>query len=130
MNQFQGKTKWKRFFYSQAFAIVLAVILLISSRSVFDVYRKDESARSKEQASAENLAALKAKKAGLEYEIARLKSTRGMEEELRKKFQVAKPGEEVLVIVDKDAGKVADVESKDVPWYSLLWREFTALLSL
>ena len=129
MIQFQGKTKWRRFFYSQAFAIVLAGVLILSSGSVYDVYKKNESAKAKEQTSAENLAELKAKKAGLEYEIDRLKSARGKEEELRKKFQVSRPGEEVLVIIDKDADKATEIEQKDVPWYSLLWRETTALLS-
>lgn len=41
------------------------------------------------------------KKNNLEANIERLKTSVGQEEELRKKFQIKKPGEEVLVIVDQ-----------------------------
>lgn len=75
------------------------------------------------------LANLKNKQAGLEKEIARLETDRGVEEELRRRFQVVRPGEQVLVIVDKDNNKapVAVAKSKSAPEY--IWDELVSLIS-
>ena len=51
----------------------------------------------------ENLVASESRRLELDSEIKRLQSESGAEEEIRKNFNVGKPGEKILMIVDKEA---------------------------
>lgn len=129
MRDFQGRKKWHRIFRSDFFSFVLLVVVLLLLKSVWGVYKKDYMARINRQEAEIALANLKNKQAGLEKEIARLETDRGVEEELRRRFQVVRPGEQVLVIVDKDNNKapVAVAKSKSAPEY--IWDELVSLIS-
>ncbi|MBI3632417.1 MAG: hypothetical protein HY225_03140 [Candidatus Vogelbacteria bacterium] len=70
------------------------------ANSVYGIYKKDQVANINRIESERKLNILKDKEERLQTEIAKLKTSRGIEEELRSKFQVTKNGEEVLVVVD------------------------------
>ena len=55
--------------------------------------------------------------------MARMESESGQEGEIRKRFDVAKPGEKILVIVDKNSEdvKINDEENK-VGFFSRVWQ--------
>ncbi|MEI6296042.1 MAG: septum formation initiator family protein [bacterium] len=129
MRDLQGRNSWKRFFYSDIVAIVLLVILFFIARNVFDVYTKDTTAQKKLELAQLNLSALNDKKLALKDNVDKLKTDRGVEEELRRRFQVSKEGEQVLVIVDKNEGK-KEVEV-EVPktWLQDFWDKFLDIVS-
>ncbi len=84
-------------------AVFLLVITLLLTKSVYSIYKKNQVANINRMESQRKLDLLVEKEKRLQAEIAKLKTTRGIEEELRSKFQVTKEGEEVLVVVDDPA---------------------------
>lgn len=89
---------WTRF--SIIFLIVGGLLL---ARSVWNIYEKQATADTSRLAAVRRLRELEARKTELEKELSRLSTERGIEEELREKFPVAKEGENVVVIVDEPA---------------------------
>jgi cell division protein FtsB len=128
MRDFQGRRKWHRILRSDVFSFILLIATILLLKSVWGVYNKDSVARINMQEAEVTLANLQKKKAGLEKEIAKLNTERGVEEELRRRFQVVKPGEQVLMIVDKNENK-APVAMKEVGIVSSIWNKLLGLLS-
>lgn len=111
MKEYQRKKKIRRFLYSRlALCILLALILLIG-RATWSVYKKEQgSGQNLHRATAE-LAALEAREKNLTEKIRRLKTPEGVEAEIREQFQVAKPGERMVVVVeDKNPPKEEEVK--------------------
>ena len=71
----------------------------------------------------EELVKLETRNAELAAEAARLGSESGKEGEIRKRFDVAKPGEKILVIIDKNSEdvKINGEENKAVFFHNI-WR--------
>lgn len=91
---------WRRLFYSKFSILLLFIVFISIVFSTVGVYRKSREAAQKNDEVKSKLDKLRAKKDYFDSEVARLKTNAGIEEELRDKFQIAKPGEEVLIIVD------------------------------
>ena len=98
----QERRKIKKILHSNTALAILAVLFVILSISVIKMYSRNRIASAKYNEVRQQLEDLQARKAQLESDIARFKSGEGMDEEIRKKFNVAKPGEHILVIVDKN----------------------------
>lgn len=120
MRDFQGRRKWHRILRSDVFSFILLIATVFLLKSVWGVYKKDSVARINMEEAEVTLANLQKKKAGLEKEISKLNTERGVEEELRRRFQVVKPGEQVLVIVDKNQNKAPAVVAEKTFWQTLL----------
>ncbi|MFA5841983.1 MAG: septum formation initiator family protein [Candidatus Paceibacterota bacterium] len=100
MIEFQDKKKIRKILYSRPVLILGAAILMYLSFAAYSMYQKAaETGGNREMALLEQ-AALEAKQNQLEEQISRLKTTRGVEEEIRKKFRVVKGGESVIIVVD------------------------------
>ena len=83
-------------------AVGLIALIVFLSKPVWGVYQKERAVRAEERETREELETLLARKVFLEAEVARLSSGRGIEEEVRTKFPVSRPGEEVIVVVDEE----------------------------
>ena len=85
--------------------------------------QKSRMSAQKSQEIKEEMAKLEKRNAELAAEAARLESESGREEEIRKRFDVAKPGEKILVIVDKigEDVKINGAENKG-GFFSRFWR--------
>ena len=83
---------------------MLVVVILFTTHAVYGVYKKAQSAALYLAGSEKSLADMEKREKYFSKEIERLKSDQGVEEEIRKKFQVAREGEKVMVIMD-DEGK-------------------------
>lgn len=108
MQEFQERKKFKRIIFSKlALFILLAVFVFISTFTV-KVFLKSRKAGERKEEILEKLNQIEKQKSSLEENIKRLQSEAGVEEEIRKNLGMAKPGEEVLVIMDKkeDNGKI------------------------
>lgn len=89
--------------YSRLSVVILLVIIFFLGRAAFGAYQKYNLARVALSAALAKVAELEARKEFIGSEIERFKNERGIEGELRRKFDVAKPGEEVIVIIEPGA---------------------------
>ncbi|TSC62138.1 MAG: Uncharacterized protein G01um101448_579 [Parcubacteria group bacterium Gr01-1014_48] len=101
MLRFQEKKTFKRYLYSQVSLWILGIFILFVCNAVYGVYKKAQSANAFLAEAQKNLRAMQDQEKYFSAEIERLKSDQGIEEEIRSKFQVAKEGEKVVVIIDK-----------------------------
>ncbi len=123
MKEFQKKRKIRRALFSPAALTILALIFVFLLVSAAGVYRKSKMASSKSGEVKIKIERLKERKAELEEELNRLRSGFGREEELRKKFNLRKPGERVLIIADKDGKpKEKRPEANPPSFLSKVWR--------
>ena len=106
MREFQEKRKFKKIVYSVWLQAILGIIFLALVFSAVKVYKKSRISVQKFQEIKEERAGLEKRNAELAAEAARLESESGQEREIRKRFDVAKPGEKIIVIVDKTSEDV------------------------
>lgn len=100
MLDFYEKRKLRNILYSKAILSILGILILLLLYSVWGVYEKERETRVKKSQRVEILDELRGRETLLQNEVDRLSTERGIEEELRSKFEVAREGEEVIVIVD------------------------------
>ncbi len=99
MLEYQRKQQVRNILYSKASIVVLAILLAMFAKGAWGFYGKMEaSAEARDNASRE-LNNLTERKDNVNKEIMRLRTKEGMETEIRGKFNVAMPGEEVIILV-------------------------------
>lgn len=121
MFDFQEKRKLKQFLYSKVTLIILAIVVLLLLNSVWNVFLKERETNETRKKLEREFLELKERETLLREEIERLSAPRGVEEEIRSKFEVSKEGEDVMVIIDprrKDNANTDD--SKKGFWSRLL----------
>ena len=123
MREFQEKRKFKKLIYSGWLQIFLGIVLLALIFPAVKVYKKSRISADKAEEIKEEMAKLEKRNAELAAEAARLESESGREGEIRKRFDVAKPGEKIIVIVDKNSEdiKINGAENKG-GFFSRIWR--------
>ncbi len=109
---FHEKRKIKRLLYSKVTLIILALLVIWLSFNVFSMYKKERDTRLRRIEQREVLDELEGREASLKEEIERLSTERGIEQEVRSKFEVGKEGEEVVIIVDNPDDE--DVNKKEI----------------
>lgn len=110
---------------TQGVILCLALMAGWSAYVRFDIAMEMRDRRVQAELQAQ---ALQARKEALEKQVEYLSSERGIEAEMRRQFDVALPGEKVVVIVD-DKEKDSEVKplststklKEKVPWYQF-WR--------
>jgi len=100
MFDFYEKRKIKQKLYSWPFLIVLAAMSMFLIHGVWGVYEQERTTRINKNQRILYLEELKVREDSLDKEINRLNTDRGIEEEIRQKFEVAKDGERMIIIVD------------------------------
>ncbi|MBI3634573.1 MAG: hypothetical protein HY228_03090 [Candidatus Yonathbacteria bacterium] len=108
---FQERKKIRRILYSKITLAFLLIVLIFVSRGTWQIYGKAMRARAEKDKAAQELAEIEMHTAELVKNIERLKSERGIEEEIRHRFPVARAGEEVVVVVDENDKKSKDSET-------------------
>ena len=90
---------WRKMAYSWPAIVLLGVLLILLTRSTWQVYNKWSLSKAyRDRIVSKNLE-IQERKSRLENDLLRLQSEHGWEEEVRRTFQVAKPGEGVLILV-------------------------------
>jgi len=102
MKEFQEKNAVKRRIYSKASLAVLAVLLVLTIKGVYGVYAKERESKMEVERVSREHAALQNRYETIERGSDELKSESGIEAEIRGKFDVVKPGEGVIVVVQKN----------------------------
>lgn len=111
MSLLRRKIWWRAIIGSR---VTLAILLLLCTALAFSVYDRytieREMAKRRADTEAE-LQALKERQSTLQEKVEYLNDKRGIEAEIRQHFDVAREGEQVIILVDKDR----DEEKASVP---------------
>ncbi len=100
MLEFQERKKIRRIAYSRPVLVVLVIFLIIFANAAYGMYDKFVETGVNSDITLRERSDLKAKQIELESRLEQLKTDRGIEEEIRKKFRVVKDGEGVIIVVD------------------------------
>ena len=120
MRAYQRKKKIREVLYSRATLATLLFFTVLISKAAWDMYAKERESQRQLEAVEHELAALVARENLLRDNLARLTTPEGIEAEIRAQFQVAKPGEQMVVLVE---GRSAAPEEK-VPVQSFMSKLF------
>ena len=101
MRDFQRKRKIKKTLYSKGVLLILLLLLVLVGRATFGIYIKEQGSKQSLDLAKNELAALQAREGKLKEDITRLNTPEGIEAQIREQFQVAKPGERMIVLVDE-----------------------------
>lgn len=94
------KRKVRSVLYNRITLGVLLVLVVLFMHSTWVVYRKKQTSAEMKNISLRQTEELKARDRELQEQIGRLNTPAGVEQEIRSKFNVAKPQENMVVIVD------------------------------
>jgi len=122
MHEFQQKQKIRRILYSRSSLIVAVIVTTFFLRGAWGVWQKQKESRAKLAETEVALVVAQNRQAVLSQNIERLNTTEGMEREIRERFSVKKPGEDVILVVESpEATTSITVESQSV-WSKIeLW---------
>ena len=120
MFDFYEKRKLRRFLYSKIVSVFPIVIALALAYSVVGVYKKQRETRLIKEERARELALLSEREQALEEELERLSTERGIEEEIRSKFEVGREGEVAVILVNPQT----ENESLATPPKGNIWIRF------
>ncbi len=124
MFDFHQKRKMRTIFGSrltQGILLILSFFVLISAYNRYLIAL--EMAERREAVESE-IQSLQERRTTLESEVKYLSNERGMESELRKQFDVARKGEQVVIILDEKAKVVGDSEATTTATTTRAWYRF------
>ncbi len=106
--------------------VVLLILALLMCWGAYTRYEKAELVQVRRVDAEKEVAHLKEQKETLEKQVKYLSDERGIEAEMRRQFDVALPGEKVVVIVDpknneSSTSALTKKVGEDDPWY-MFWR--------
>ena len=120
MKSFQKSGRLKYVMQSKLFLIFLGIIILGFFFNIFSFMNKmGETSRNKETIE-DKVTELEKSKEKLNSEIIKLKTEKGIEENIREKFGLAKEGEEMIVIIEDKNSEEAEKKMDSEGFFSFL----------
>jgi len=121
MRDFQAKRKIKRVLYSWITVSTLVVLNVLLLKSNIELFGKERyTAKNSAEAKKVYIDTVVRKEA-LAADVARLGTHEGVDLELRRKFQVVKPGEETVIIVTNSTTSTSTpLEQKPSFWQTVV----------
>ncbi len=120
MREFQEKRKIRKKIYSPYSLGALLLVMAFLGKATWNVYLKYDSSLEKKDRTAAEFQTMEDRHSALEASVARLKTTEGVEEEIREKYRMAKDGEHLLVIVDQEKPMVVPPEKT---FFQSMWQK-------
>ena len=121
MIEFQERRRLKKVLYSKPVLVLLIIIIILFLNGVWQVYKKQMIAKENLIQTASVFDQLKAREKMLTAGVERLKTESGIEEEIREKYGLVKPGEEVIKVVDQtDSTSSEDIQPDIGFWQKVL----------
>lgn len=118
---FLFRTKFGKFMLFVGF-----LLLLYPMTKVYQIYIKNKQMQAVNESVEKEVLDLEEKKKFLQAQITRLKTEEGKEEEARKKFNISRPDEELLIITEKKETKVGEQEEGE-GFFGDFWREVKSI---
>ena len=121
--QFGKQNNYKEFIYSKPVIIGLVIVGVLLSKSVHERFGVEREMADRRDLSEEELNLQKQRKVELQERVEYLEGKRGIEEEIRKNFDVAKEGEQVIILIGNEENELIplEVSPETYPWYQF-WR--------
>ena len=104
MREFKKKNQYS-FWHSPMILCVLFCILVIFSFNVIKLIEKERETTRNKVIELNKIEELKVREASLSADMGKLETDSGIEDTIRSKFQVVKPGEKVVAIVEEEEKK-------------------------
>lgn len=101
MAEFKRK-KMNTFWHSPLSLIVLFFVLVVFSYNMVELFKKERETENTKSLMLDKMNKLQEREQSLNASIEKLKTEKGTEDVIREKYQVVKPGEKMLIIVDPD----------------------------
>lgn len=120
MDELRKKQKLKKRLYSLPALILLAGITFLFIRGTYIVFEKKAESEQYVQALEKKSEDLQEEQAVLTQNIESLKTEEGIEKEVKEKYNVAKEGEHVVILVDRQATSTESASSSRA-WYQKIW---------
>lgn len=124
MIDFQRKKQFKKIAYSKISFIILFLLVLLMGRATYDIYQKYQLSYDNYTGVKKNYDSLKTRQDMLDSEINRLKTDTGVEEEIRSRFNVAKPGETVVTIINGSSSTSTKQDDSKRGFWASFWNIF------
>lgn len=99
------KNRKYNFWHSPIALLILFLILVLFVYNMVDLIEKERNTSRNKAVQLNKLEELKSRESSLIRDIDKLKSDDGVEASIRDKFQVAKPGEKAVIIIDENKPK-------------------------
>jgi len=117
MANFLEKKTYTKLSKSKIMLLLLVIIIFVLIRGVWGVYKKErETSRNLETAQRE-LQELEEREKTLTEDVSFLRTQKGVETEIRKKFDVAQESEKVIVLINpKDDGEEDSQDKNGGAW--------------
>jgi len=123
MTDFQQKKQFKKVIYSKISFVILFILVVFLGKSAYDIYGKYKISSENYISIKKDYDSLKERFNMLNSEIDRLQTDIGMEGEIRSKFNVAKPGETVVTIIN-GSSTLTNTNNQGKDFWSNLWGIF------
>ncbi len=122
MSRLKSKNKIKRVVYSWPVLIVLLILVLLTAKGVWGVYKSREISYNNKITSEEEYNELQDRSSSMISEIEMLETEKGIETEIRDKFRVVKEGEQLAVIINSvgDVNGIQESSPKESFWTKIL----------
>ncbi|MES2223327.1 MAG: septum formation initiator family protein [Patescibacteria group bacterium] len=122
MRKFESQKQIKSRIYSRTTLVILLFIIILLAKGVFTLYLRNQESVDALRDTNNKVRDLKARQQMLSGEITKLNNNDGVEEEIREKFDVTKPGENVVIIVpDEVATTTEEKPSVFARFWHWLW---------
>ena len=102
MRKFESQKQIKGRIYSRTTLVILLFIIILTAKGVFGIYLRNAESVTARDDTAMKLKELNKRKELLNTEISKLNQDDGVDQEIREKFNVIKPGENVVLIVQDE----------------------------
>lgn len=126
MLEFYQQKSLRSYLRSPLALFVLAVICLFFARIVYERYTISRDMATRTDDAQAELESLMERKEQLTEKVEYLSNDRGIEAEMRRNFDVARAGEQVVIILDKEVDEntiepMQAMPTEEPPWYQF-WR--------
>lgn len=103
--------------------LALFLMFLATVQGAWFAFEKERETDARRTDAEAELGHLKERYAELESKVGRLKTNQGVEEELRKQFNMGKPGEQLIIVVNPEAEEPGPVIQDSRPWWERLFNQ-------
>ena len=120
MKRFQEKNKFRKIMQSKPALILLGLVIIFFTWNVIGLMNRMQDTAKNRQIEEEKIAELIERQNKLSTDIANLKTEKGLEENIREKFGLAKEGEEMIIVVEDKEQNNTTKETQSDKFFSFL----------
>lgn len=118
MRNFQEKRRYKQIMRSKPVLMLLGIIIVVFAWSIFGLVGKMQETIKNKKIGEDKVQELQTSKEKLSEEINKLQTEKGIEENIRKNYDVVKDGEGMIVVVEDKNLPEVQTENKSIGFFS------------